>query len=125
MEAHIKDLHFNPEYGLISIVGPMLGLIDDTYVLSLDGEILGRAGKHAPFPHGESVRVVEVRCLGICLLALSSLVSHLLRIILVYVDLAFTFFHTRTEESSISLISPLSIYRKFFVRKSIRISCSR
>jgi len=61
VEAHIRDLHHNGEYGLVSTVGPMLGLVDETVVIDEDGEILGRADKMAPSQHHpKDTRVVEV-----------------------------------------------------------------
>jgi len=56
----LDKMHFNDESGLVSVIGPTLGFLDTDFVLSRDGDILGRASKVAPLPHSEDVRVVEV-----------------------------------------------------------------
>jgi hypothetical protein len=61
VESHIADLHFNGEYGLISVIGPSLGLHDGTYVISMEGDVLGRACDSAPGPHRQHTRVLEVK----------------------------------------------------------------
>lgn len=57
----LTRLHYNQEAGLVNVVGPTLGFLDTDFVISRDGEILGRASKVAPPPHQENVRVLEVR----------------------------------------------------------------
>jgi sulfur carrier protein ThiS len=47
----LKKLHFNEESGLINVIGPTLGFLDTDFVISRDGEILGRASKvSTPLP---------------------------------------------------------------------------
>ena len=48
----------------MSVIGPSLGLHDDTYVISMEGDVLGRACDSAPGPHRQHARVLEVKIHG-------------------------------------------------------------